>query len=451
MQNNVTALLGLEKQLREASSLAQLFYTVVNQFQHCIPYHQAVLLLPRSSDEDTEVVAISDIPSFDYTSPYVQWVERLHKEWKVSDTTRYNIESVDAGAFSGQVKTDWQEMAPSCAIRIPLITKADNNVYQGTLLLFRDEPLSDKERALCLHLRESIAYSLFALRPNFKVNRVLSWLKTRKVMAGVSILLAILLCLPIRLSTLAPVSVIPFEPYVITAPIDGVIGEIAIEPNQTVGKGTILGQYDVTTLESDYDVAQRELNVARVELQTIEQSGFLNPDEKAQLASKDANVQLKEVEAAYAQKRLEQATLTSPVDGVAVINDPNQWKGQPVHVGERILLIANPEQIQFEILLPVKDSIAITPDAEVKVFLDNDPLNPFSAQIRHASYHPQATDDGNFAYRLLTHPAFDEPDTDEALPRLGMKGVARIYGERVTLFFYLFRRPVTSVRQWLGW
>ena len=36
-------------------------------------------------------------------------------------------------------------------------------------------------------------------------------------------------------------------------------------------------------------------------------------------------------------------------------------------------------------------------------------------------------------------------------PRIGLRGTAKIYGERVTLFYYLARRPLAAARQFLGW
>ena len=34
--------------------------------------------------------------------------------------------------------------------------------------------------------------------------------------------------------------------------------------------------------------------------------------------------------------------------------------------------------------------------------------------------------------------------------RLGLRGTARVYGEPVSLFYYLLRRPITALRQWTG-
>ena len=38
----------------------------------------------------------------------------------------------------------------------------------------------------------------------------------------------------------------------------------------------------------------------------------------------------------------------------------------------------------------------------------------------------------------------------EALPRIGLQATAKIHGRRVTLFYYLFRRPLAQLRQFTG-
>ena len=38
----------------------------------------------------------------------------------------------------------------------------------------------------------------------------------------------------------------------------------------------------------------------------------------------------------------------------------------------------------------------------------------------------------------------------EAMPRIGLRGTAKVYGERSSLFMFLFRRPLSALRQGLG-
>jgi len=76
--------------------------------------------------------------------------------------------------------------------------------------------------------------------------------------------------------------------------------------------------------------------------------------------------------------------------------------------------------------------------------LDSDPLNPIEATLTTASYYAQKTPDGHMAYEAFGHL---EVSPDTALPRIGTRGVAKLYGETAPLGYWLLRRPLTIARQ----
>ncbi|GAA3525197.1 efflux RND transporter periplasmic adaptor subunit [Zobellella aerophila] len=447
MNQQVAALLGLEQQLRKAGSLAQLFYTIVNQSHNCVPYTQGVLLLGEEL-RHLQVVAASDIPAVDYTSPFVAWVERLGRHI-VSTESAHQLHVLNRQQVPEGLHSEWQEMAPEHLLWVPLRLAAREGHRLGVLLLFRPEPWSEQELGVLEHLSGTMAHALFALQRGLPVKQVLQRLRQRKVVLFALLALLLAMWIPVRLSTLTPVEVIAREPLVISAPLNGAITRLEVNPNQSVQAGEPLVRFEDTELTSEYEIAQQALLVAEAELKTVQQSGFMDPAQKARLAELESQVRLRQAELGYARSRLEKATLNAPGAGVAVLGDPNEWKGRPVKVGERIMLLADPGAIELEIMLAVKDSIALQQGAEVKVFFDNDPLSAWSAHIQHAGYEPQRTPDDLMAYRLVAR--LDDRQHTASLPRIGTRGTAKVYGDRVSLFFYLFRRPITSARQWLGW
>lgn len=442
----LAAMLELEQKLRKAASLAQLSFTIVNQTQSCVPYAQAVLLL-GSDAPSWRVYAASDIASVDHTSPYVAWIERLVRERCTSgaEPGQAMLQPQDVAEAS---REPWAEMAPGHLLWQPLTVEARGGETNGLLLLFRDSPWTEAERALGSHLASSMGHALFALRRIDPMRHMRSLVKSRRATMGMLAGLLILMVWPVRLSALAPVEVIAQDPVVISAPMEGAIREIRVVPNQAVAKGDVLAVMEDAELSSALEVARRDLYVAQAELRTSQHTGFQDPSQKADLAELEAKVRVRQAQVEYAQGRFERATIRAPGNGVAVLGDPDEWKGRPVRVGERILLVARPEKVDLQVMLAVKDSIALVENAEIKVFFDNDPLDARQAVLRHAAYEPQRTPEDILAYRLVATPGTDDGDP---LPRIGMRGTARVYGERVSLFFYLFRRPITSLRQWLGW
>lgn len=447
MAEHIASLLELEKRLRVAHSSKQLYYTIANQTHSCLSYVQSVLVT-RCPLREYQVAAASDIPVIDYTSPFVRWMETLGQNLLVEHDCKEILE-VHKGKVSAGLQEDWSEMAPEYLLVIPLRDASEREKSPAYLLLFRDEPWAESDKIIADHLSESMGHALLALdKPNF-LTQLRAKFKLRKVAAGIVLALVLVLCLPVRLSTIAPVEVIAKDPHVVSAPMQGVVREVTIEPNATVEPENLLVEFEDIELKSEFEIAQQSLNVALAELKTAEQTGFLDPAIKARRAELKATVELRTVERDYAAEKLAKAELRTTEAGVVVLEDPSAWKGRPVSVGERILLVADPSQIELEIMLPVKDSIALKESAETKLFFDHEPLKVWEGVIRYASYSPTITPEDVVAYRLIAE--LNVEDATEILPRIGMRGTAKLYGERVSLFFLLFRRPITGFRQWLGW
>ena len=92
------------------------------------------------------------------------------------------------------------------------------------------------------------------------------------------------------------------------------------------------------------------------------------------------------------------------------------------------------------------DAITLQPGAEVEFFLNISPGSPLRAKLHQASYEATQSPASLLGYRLKA----TLEDADH-MPRIGLRGTAKLYGEKVTLFYYLARRPLAAARQFLGW
>ena len=70
---------------------------------------------------------------------------------------------------------------------------------------------------------------------------------------------------------------------VVAAPLDGVIAEFLVKPNQSVAAGDLLVRFDATTLKAQADVAERALGVAEAELKANSKRAFADADTDALL------------------------------------------------------------------------------------------------------------------------------------------------------------------------
>ena len=108
--------------------------------------------------------------------------------------------------------------------------------------------------------------------------------------------------------------------------------------------------------------------------------------------------------------------------------------------------VANPQEYELKIDLPVEDAIVLREGAEIEVFLNADPLHAIPARLTHASYHAEVLSTNELVYRVRA-----EVTVRPESMRIGWQGTAKIYGDEVALFFYMFRRPLSVFRQTIGW
>ena len=255
----------------------------------------------------------------------------------------------------------------------------------------------------------------------------------------------VILFIPVSISVLAPAEVVPKNPIVVRAPLEGVIDKVFALPNTTVAKNMLLVTLDDTPLKSRLDVAQQELEIAKAEYRRTEQVSVLDRKASAEIPMLSARIQQREAEVAYVNTLLKRINIRAEQAGIAIIHDAYELEGKPVKLGERLLTIAKPRQAELEMWLAVGDSISLSDQATVELFLNVAPETPYTAVLRYVNFQAEMSPEGVFAYRTRA-----DFLANEEIPRIGLRGTAKIYGKKVPLYYYLFRRPVAVARQWLG-
>lgn len=448
MESNISKLLQLEHNCRNCENIKELYFQIVNETRNIVPYSQGVLLTTDLKGK-YKVVGISDISVVDSTSPYVQWIENVVEDLNVNPKSK-DIFVVEAKNDLKEVNyKSLFEFTPSNILFIPLNTTKENSDINYVFLLFRENGWLENDILMLKHLSSSLAYFLFAMRNCgfFQTLKKISF-KNRYFKIALILIIA-LMFLPVRLSVLAPLEVDAKNPYVVTSPLNGVIEEVKIFPNDKIEKEQLIVQFDDVDFKNNYLVAKRTLDVTNAELFSTKQSSFLDPKQKSQISQLENQVKLKEAELNFAKEQLDKTKIYAKEEGIAIINNPNDWKGKPVNTGERIFLIANPNSIELKIMLPVSDAIFLEENAIVKAFFDNDPTNSWKAKVKYISYKPELTEQNVLSYKIIAQ--FDDINENGYIPSIGLRGTAKIYSKQVSLFFYLFRKPVTATRQWIGW
>ena len=175
------------------------------------------------------------------------------------------------------------------------------------------------------------------------------------------------------------------------------------------------------------------------------QKALYDPKAKSRLAILKGKKEEKIAEVSQYRSLLERIKVTAKGAGVVIVDDPSEWIGRPVSVGQRVMAIAEESDTEVEAWLSVGDAVELPAGSPVTIFLNASPLNSITAEVRYATYRALERPDGTLAYRVRAN----LKSADEK-PRLGLKGTARIEAGRVALFYWLFRRPIAAIRQYFG-
>jgi hypothetical protein len=436
-------LLQLVKRARRAATIQELSFILVNETHSLLPYRQAVLWR-RDGESRGRVAAISGIPGVERNAPFTLWLNRVLPKFDENCVPLEGPRAFGAGDL-GTRGEEWSEWLPAYGMWVPL--NGPGGRRYGAIVLARERPWSDGERQILHELADGYAHAWAAMLGRRRHLLSLGALTKRRHLLQIAVAAVLfgVLWMPVTLSTLAPTEVVPFEPTIVRAPFEGVVDHFNVQPNQVVAQGQPLLELDPRAIENKLEVASKALSVAEAEYRQAAQQAWSDDKSRAQLAVLKGRMEQRRSDVDYAKSLLQRIHVTATRSGLALFDDPSDWIGRPVTIGEKLLEIADSKQAELEIWLPVADAITVKPGADVEFFLNIAPNAPLHATLRQASYQATMSPAGVLGYRLKAR-LVDPGDP----PRIGLRGTAKIFGDRVTLFYYFARRPLAALRQLIG-
>jgi len=449
-QDLLLRLLGLARRARAAATAAELGFLAVNDSHALYPYRQAGLWFA-----DGGIAALSGVVEPEANAPYAQWLGQVCRHLHQHHREATPFSPADLPPFLAE---EWRQWLPEFGLWLPLAADPAAEDSGGGLLLAADQPCPPEGVALLAEWMDLWRHAWLAKRrprlwtwPRLKQKAKdylaptadLPWWQQRRAKVAGAVLA--LLLFPLRLTVLAPGELVPAHPAVIRAPVDGVVGQFQVQPNQMVKAGQPLFGFDEAALAARLEVADQTLATAQAEYRQFAQQALSDGKSKSQLASLLGKIEEKRTEADFLRNQLERSRVVAPQDGIALFDDPSEWVGRPVQTGERIMRIAAPGDVEVEAWLPLGDAIPLEAGAGVSLYLAASPLSSLSARVRYVAHDAVLRPEGIYAYRLR---ATLEGTTDQ---RVGLKGTAKVKGAWVPLIYWVLRRPLATVRQTLGW
>ncbi len=414
----------------------------INETHRLLPYEQAVVWTRRGA-RGPKVSAISGIPVPDPRAPFVVWANRLVTALLKSENSA-TAHVIEQTTLPKKVAAEWEEWSPGHSVWCPF--KPRDGAIDAGIILFRPEPFAEGDINLIRRLSDAYGFAWWALDPRGQGRRKSNGKSRGRVFALIAwLLVGMAMFLPVRQSALAPAEITPLDPLVVTAPIDGVIETLHVKPNEPVGQGARLFTFDRTTLRNRTSVAEKAVAVVQADFQRARQKAFNDPKSKGEVSLLAAKVAQKQAELAYSRELLERAEVTAGRSGIVIYADKSDWLGKPMRLGEKVMAIADPAALELTIWVPVNDAISLKPGAEILLFLDTDPLNPVKAELVRAAYEAELTPTKVLAYRVKARLTNKTSNL-----RIGLQGTAKVYGEGVSLFLFIMRRPIAARRRTIG-
>ena len=212
----IARLIGLEKKSREARTQDELNFVVVNETRQIIDFVNSYLLLKTPTDK-YHVKAVSDLATVDRTAPLVTFVENI-----INDQTSSNLKEIqnfEVDKISRSLKIKKPKNIPDNILLIPIFSPQRG--LQGFLITTRNEKFNDNEVELARHLSLTYGHAYNTFLTDFSIKDFLKKNFTGKRSWIIILSIIFILIIPIKITSTAPVEVVPKNPRLITAPFDG--------------------------------------------------------------------------------------------------------------------------------------------------------------------------------------------------------------------------------------
>ena len=303
----------------------------------------------------------SGVTEIERNSPFILWLSQLGKRL----SKEKNITRIEPSTLNKEDMREWESSLPAEAIWIPILS----NDKKAGLLVCREVSWSDQELAFLKEWIDmwdhawkkmyapSLTSEIYQLGQSFKKWLTLSdgkndqdfflslWRNKRR---RFFLIIIGILFIPVPLTILAPAELVASHPAVIRVPIEGVVDEFFVKPNEKVVEGQPLFKLDLTSLKSRLQIAQQETQVASTEYRQSTLQSLNDPKSRTQLAPQEGKASEKKLETEYVKDLLDKAQIKSPREGVTIFDDPSQWIGKPVQAGERVMIVANEKEMEIE-------------------------------------------------------------------------------------------------------
>lgn len=456
---NLLTLLSLQKSARHKRRKSELEFLIVNQTFNLVPYRHCVHW--QWDGESITIVAASGLVQIDPHGPYALWLKKMiarflkdkilsqKQDVTEGDSQSYVVQYPFTAEDAGDAELEeWKKWVAKYALLFAM-KDAQGKVSCG-LWIDREEPFNDADRAFLDDLTDGYAYAINQFDAGKGSQKKKAFIKSlfslsRSNIQRLALVVFLVMLIPVRMSVTAPAEIVARSPTIISVPFDGVIEDVEVTPGQVVKKGDLLVRMDSTLLKNRSVMTAQETLTAEIAFKKTEREALIDRTKLADIEILRSQVDSKHSEKDFAAQLLARSEIRAERDGVVIFADANELRGKPARTGEQIMLLADPQDSELLIRVPVEAMIKINENVPATFFLNVSPLGFKGATYESIAYQATPDPDG-----LLTYKIRARFDATGEIPRVGWTGTGKVYGHRAILAYNIFRRPLVTLRRKLG-
>ena len=108
-------------------------------------------------------------------------------------------------------------------------------------------------------------------------------------------------------------------------------------------------------------------------------------------------------------------------------------------------MLSDPSKSKVRIWIPESDNVVLNRERPLKIFLNVSPEHSYKAKLSYIADYSTISDAGIPSF--ISEGEWISEDMDV---KLGLKGTVILYGQEVTLFYWIIRRPWSALRALVG-
>ena len=249
---SIERLMGVEAEARRAATLAELRFLIANETAPACQAGQVFVFAAKG--EKFRTSAISGVSGFEANAPRIAMLESvvaaLAKEQGLAQPAEFALPAYCPPGDEEHKSYPFRFLAWQ-----PLLHRDGKQLYGG-LLMARDAPWSEANLKVAARLAETYAHAWQALTGKSGAAAKVLRPKLAWLLAPIALLAGFI---PVTMTVLAPTQIVSSNPVAITAPIDGVVEAMLVDPNAEVAPGTPLVRMSDVTLRNELQIAEEEV------------------------------------------------------------------------------------------------------------------------------------------------------------------------------------------------